>query len=66
MKTLANAKTRELARAKVIPTSQHGMDKLICEGVVGIQEWNSTVNDYADSGKRRPKNPDSLGPPFPT
>ena len=39
-------------------------DKLICEGVTSIQEWDSTVNDYADGGKRRPKNPDSLGPPI--
>ena len=41
-------------------------DKLIWEGVMGIQERDSTVNDYADGGKRRPKNPDTLGPPFPT
>ena len=41
-------------------------DILICEGVAGIQEQDSTVNDYADGGKRRPKNPDSVGPPFPT
>ena len=40
-------------------------DKLIQEGVTGIQEWDSTVNDYADGGKRRPKNPDTLGPPVP-
>ena len=37
-------------------------DKLICEGVTGIQEWDSMVNDYADGGKRRPKHPDPLGP----
>ena len=39
-------------------------DKLIREGVTGIQERDSMVNDYADSGKRRPKNPDPLGPPI--
>ena len=39
-------------------------DKLICEGVMGIQEWDRMVNDYADGGKRRLKNPDSLGPPI--
>ena len=32
---------------------------------MGIQERDSTVNDYADGGKRRPKNPDTLGPPIP-
>ena len=40
-------------------------DKLIREGVMGIQERDSMVNDYADGGKRRPKNPDTLGPPVP-
>ena len=38
-------------------------DKLIHEGVMGIQKWDSMVNDYADAGKRRPKNPDTIGPP---
>ena len=38
-------------------------DKLICNGVAGIEEWDKTVNDYADPGKRRPKNPDTIGPP---
>ena len=41
-------------------------DKLIGEGVKIIQEWDSMVNDYTDSGKRKPKNPDPLGPLFPT
>ena len=42
-------------------------DKLISEGVKGIQERDSMVNDYADSEKRRPKNPETLSPPpFPT
>ena len=39
-------------------------DKLIGEGVKGIQEQDSMVNDYTDGGKRKPKNPDPLGPPF--
>ena len=38
-------------------------DKLISDGVTGLQERDNVVNDYADSGKRRPKNPDSFGPP---
>ena len=38
-------------------------DKLIHEGVMGIPEWDSMVNDYADAWKKRPKNPDTLGPP---
>ena len=38
-------------------------DNLISEGVKGIQEWDSMVNDYTDGGKRKPKNPDPLGPP---
>ena len=38
-------------------------DNLISEGVKGIQEWDSMVNDYTNSGKRKPKNPDPLGPP---
>ena len=41
-------------------------EKLISEGVKGIQERDSMVNDYTDGGKRKPKNPDPLGPPFPT
>ena len=39
-------------------------EKLIHEGATGIQEWDSMVNDYADTGKRRPKNPDTIGPPI--
>ena len=38
-------------------------DKLIRDGVTGIQERDRSVNDYADAGKRRPKNPDTIGPP---
>ena len=41
-------------------------DKRISKGVKGIQEWDNMVNNYTDGGKRRPKNPDPLGPPFPT
>ena len=39
-------------------------DKLICDGVVGIQEWDKTVHDYADPGKKWLKNPDIIGPPI--
>ena len=39
-------------------------DKLIREGAMGIQKRDSMVNDYADAGKRRPKNPDTIGPPI--
>ena len=39
-------------------------DKLICDGVMDIQEWDSMVNDYADAGNRRPKNPDTIGSPI--
>ena len=38
-------------------------DKLISDRVTGLQEWDNVVNDYADSRKRRPKNPNSFGPP---
>ena len=55
-------KARELAR-KSDTDFAAWKDKLIGEGVKGIQEWDSRVNDYTDSGKRRPKNPDLLGPP---
>ena len=39
-------------------------DKLIHDGVVGIQEQDKTVHDYADPGKKKPKNPDMIGPPI--
>ena len=39
-------------------------DKLICDRVAGIQEQDKIVHDYADPGKRRPKNPDTIGPPI--
>ena len=37
-------------------------EKQTSDGVKGIEERDQTVNDYTD-GKRRPKNPDPLGPP---
>ena len=40
-------------------------EKQTCDGIKGIEEWDQMVNDYMDE-KRRPKNPDPLGPPFPT
>ena len=39
-------------------------DKLIPDGVVGIQEWDKTVNDYTDPGKKKLKNPDTIEPPI--
>ena len=39
-------------------------DKLIRDGVAGIQEWDKAVHDYADPGKKKPKNPDKIGPPI--
>ena len=38
-------------------------EKLISEGMKGIEEWDSMVNDYTD-GKRKPKSPDPIGPPI--
>ena len=38
-------------------------DKLIRDGVVGIQECDRAVHDYANPGKKKPKNPDKIGPP---
>ena len=57
-------KARELAR-KSDTDFAAWKEKLISEGMKGIEEWDSMVNDYTD-GKRKPKNPDPLGPPFPT
>ena len=39
-------------------------DKLIHDGVVGIQERDKKVHVYADPGKNKPKNPDTIGPPI--
>ena len=61
MRTLTNARHVSLP-IRVILTSQHG-GKLVHDRVTGIQEWDSMVNDYADAGKRKPKNPDTIGPP---
>ena len=38
--------------------------KLIRNGVAGMQEWDKTVHDYADPGKKKVKNPDTIGPPI--
>ena len=40
-------------------------EKEVNKGMKGIEEQDKMVNDYTD-GKRKPKNPDTLGPPFPT
>ena len=56
-------KARELAR-KSDTDFTAWRDKLIHDGVVGIQEQDRAVQDYADPGKRRPKNPDTIGPPI--
>ena len=37
-------------------------EKQINDGIEGIAEWDQMVDDYTD-GKKRPKNPDPLGPP---
>ena len=55
-------KARELAR-KSDTDFTVWKDKLISDGVTGLQERDNVVNDYADVRKRRPKNPDSFGPP---
>ena len=39
-------------------------DNLIHGGVMDTQEQDSMVNDYTDAGKRRPKNPDTIGLPI--
>ena len=38
-------------------------EKQTSDGIKGIEEWDQMVNDYTD-GKKRPKNPDPLGPPI--
>ena len=56
-------KARELARKNDTDFAAW-RDKLIRDnGVAGIQEWDKTVHDYADPGNKRPKNPDTIGPP---
>ena len=61
MRILANAKCVSLL-VKVTPTSRCGKDKLISNGMTGLQERDNVVNDYADGGKRKPKNPNFFGP----
>ena len=55
-------KARELAR-KSDTDFAAWKDKLISNGTTGLQERDNVVNDYADGGKRKPKNPDFFGPP---
>ena len=55
-------KVRELAR-KSDTDFMAWKDKLISDGTTGLQERDTVVNDYADGGKRKPKNPDFFGPP---
>ena len=61
MRILANAKRASCAR-KSDTNYVAWKDKLISDGTTGLQEWDNVVNDYADSGKRKPKNPDPFGP----
>ena len=62
---LGNAKHSEHARRSDTDFAA-GKEKQISEGMKGIEERDNMVNDYMD-GKRKPKNPDPLGPPpFPT
>ena len=66
MRILANVKRMSLL-VKMTLTSWRGKTKLISDGTTGLQEWlqerDNAVNDYADGGKRKPKNPDTFGPP---
>ena len=55
-------KVHELAR-KSDTNFMAWKDKLISDGVTGLQERDNMVNDYADSRKRRPKNSDPFVPP---
>ena len=54
-------KARELARRSDTAFAAW-KEKQISDGVKGIEERDQMVNDYTD-GKRKPKNPDPLGPP---
>ena len=54
-------KARELARRSDTAFAAW-KEKQISDGVKGIEERDQMVNDYMD-GKRKPKNPDPLGPP---
>ena len=55
-------KARELARRSDTAFAAW-KEKQISDGVKGIEERDQMVNDYMD-GKRKPKNPDPLGPPI--
>ena len=59
--------TRKRKACKLAPKSDTEFaawrDKLIHDGAMGIQKWDSMVNGYADAGKRRPKIPDTIEPP---
>ena len=55
-------KARELA-CRSDTTFAVWKEKQISEGIKGIGERDQMVNDYMD-GKRKPKNPDPLGPPI--
>ena len=54
-------KARDLARRSDTAYAAW-KEKQISDGMKGIEERDQMVNDYMD-GKRRPKNPDPLGPP---
>ena len=49
-------------RAEVTRPTLVWKEKQISDGVKGIEERDQMVNDYVDR-KKRPKNPDPLGPP---
>ena len=55
-------KAHELAR-KSDTDFMAWKDKLISDRTTGLQERDNVVNDYADGGKRKPKNPNFFGPP---
>ena len=61
MTKLANAKRMTL-HAEVTPDFAAWKEQQISKGVKGIEERDNMVNDYMDR-KRKPKNPDPLGPP---
>ena len=54
-------KAREYARRSDMAYAAW-KEKQTSDGVKGIEERDQMVNDYTD-GKKRPKNPDPLGPP---
>ena len=54
-------KVHELAR-KSDTDFEVWKHKLISNRMTGLKERDNMVNDYADGGKRKPKNPDFFGP----